>query len=771
MRLHRKDPLLNDAITALDQRLVEAKHQLPKGSIEEQTTLAWKLLASIELDFVKEEIGHCIDERAYYLQNYHVIHPEKGVPTCMAPLYDLQWIVEEAIQRRIAEEGQAFIVILKPRQSGISEYSNGVMCWRTFFLPYSYTLTVAQDPPTAAWMQRKVNIAYDALPWWMRVERQYHNRGEYLEFNRKDQIDRSVDPGLGTLFVTTHAERDTGVAIGKTVRSLHMTEVSRWATGEIYTADVKPTLHAADTIAIAESTAWGANGFFYNLWRMANEGDEEDTDWTPLFLPAYRDRKNTRKLRPKQIPFKLTDVEQGIKDRVLLEERFKIPDEFWNFRRRGIKESIGETGFPYGHYECFPVSPREAFQSSGNPAFVRHKLDDQEANIRKPFWVGEIGYQGMMAAPKIFLNEMLEDDGQGGKRYKDIKLETREYTNRLYIWEQPDAREAYYLAADAGEGIGQDFSVIEVFRAGFERAPDVQVAEWVGFEPPEAFARICYALGFYYNRCEEAVEYNGPGRATADYLMTQIEYPNLYRPRNTDRVKGQFAAYMHWQTTVKTKPLLKAKMNETLLEDGIVIRSQYLLDELRGCEAENESFAALDGHDDAAMACVICLYCLRQTMPELRVQASSGDPINQSPTRGARVTGGSVVYGIYDSMFRLRSQTRELAKAQDFVAKNPGYSIKTIQVSKANTAYSEVHHGTGLANELYRQEGVDSWSISPSLVTEYAAATGRLTQNGIMPSRPGAVPLSNPQLGARVDGGDAEFWGELSGNLGGGSEL
>src|SRR5208337_1464693 len=248
---HRLDAQLNEAIAALDQRLIEAKRRHPKGNIDEHKAIAWTLLTPLELDFVRGEIAHCIDDRTFYLQNYHVIHPEKGIPTCMAPLYDLQWIVEEAITKRIAEDGKAFVVVLKPRQSGISEYSNGVMCWRTFFLPNTYTLTVANDPSVAAWMQHKVNVAYDALPWWMQIERQYHNKGEYLEFNRKDQISRSTDPGLGSIFVTTHAQRNAGIAIGRTIRSLHMTEVSRWPEGDIFTADIKPTLHALDTVAIA----------------------------------------------------------------------------------------------------------------------------------------------------------------------------------------------------------------------------------------------------------------------------------------------------------------------------------------------------------------------------------------------------------------------------------------------------------------------------------------------------------------------------------------
>jgi len=744
---------------------VEAKQAIPKASYEEQVTLAWQFFSPVERDFVKEEIAKCIDDRVYYLSNYHVIQTEQGVLMCLHPLYDHQWMIENVLAENLKIDGQSRIIVQKPRQAGITEYCNGVMCWRTFLVEHAYTMSVAQDPGVAAHIQRKVNIAHINLPFWMRPERIYITKGEYLEYGRKDMAARSTDPGLGSVFVTTHSARETGAAIGRTVRSLHGSEVSRWISGEVFTGDIEPSMNATDTVGFFESTPFGNEGFYYNMVEEAREGD---SDWTYVFLPTYRARKFSLPIKPSQRPFVLSEIEKKFTERVKREEHFQISDEFWNWRRRRIKSSIKRTGFAYAHYESYAITPEEGFQASGQGAFPRHKLDEQQqTNVCKPLWVGEIGFQGLNAAPKLYLNDMLDVNGE----YKDIALEKRELTNRLYLWEQPKGNEAYYIGVDVGDGIvGGDFSVAEIFRAGFGNSPDVQVGEWVGYEPPLAFAKIVYALGFFFNKCEIAVEYAREGMTTANSLMNDLEYPNLYRPRHADRPGKQMANYLHWQTTSKTKPGLLVRMNETLLEDMIIVHSQYLLDELRRCVKDGVTFAGLGGHDDAAVAGCIALYCLRETMPELRVQATSGDPQNTMPDRGARPSGGSLVYGIYDVFFRLRGQTRDLAKAQDFVAKNPGYQIKPIQVSKANTAFSVVHHGTGIENELYRQEGVDSWSITPNLVTQYQEATGRLSQHGMI-ARPGAVPVNGSNLGASVEGGDAEFWSELSGGLSSQSEL
>lgn len=712
MRVHRHLVLINDAIESINQRLTEAKHQLPKASREEHISLAWKLVSPLELSFIHDELTRCIEDRTYYLQNYHVIQTEQGTLTCMAPLFDHQWLVENALAAEIVETGMGRIIVLKPRQAGITEYANGVMCHRTFLLPNAYTISVAQAPDVAAHIQRKINIAYDHLPWWMQPERQYHSKGEYLEFNRKDIVERTVDPGLGSVFVTTHAMRETGVAIGRTVRSLHMSEVSRWPSGDVYVGDIEPSMNAPDTIGIAESTALGSDGFFFNLWEEAVEGD---SDWRPVFLPVYRAKKFSLPLKANQRPFTLTAQEQAARDRVLAEENFRITDEFFNWRRRRLRASIKRTGFPYAHYESYPMTPQEAFQSSGISAFPRHKLDDQDAlYVCHPKWAGEIVFQGVNLQPQILLNEVRP--GQ--------PLEKREFENRLYVWEQPEPQAKYYLSADVSAGIaGGDFDAAEVWRAGAGNNPDVQVAEWIGYEQPVAFAKILNALGFWYNRCEIAVEYAKEGMQTANYLQNDLDYPNLYRPRARDRIGKQLAGYMHWQTTSKTKPLIVTTMGESLLDNTVIIRSRYLLAEMRKFSRDGQGYSGLGSHDDSVMSGMIGLYCLRETMPELRpLNGLPEDGSNRVGGRGAKPNSGSVLYGLYDEFFRMRGQTPSLSVAQQLIAKNPLWVIKPVPISKANTAYSLVHHGKGPEAELYREHGMASREILPGIVQLYKGA-------------------------------------------------
>lgn len=712
MRIPRANRLLNDAIEAIDQRFLEAKRQLPKGNHDEHIARAWDLLSSIELAFVAEEMANCVRSRVYYATQYHVIQPIEGAFTCLYPLHDHQVMVNDAIDRERAATGQSRIIVDKPRQAGITEWAIAVMSHCTFFTPNTYTVSVAQDPDVARAVQRKIAITLQGLPWWMRPETQYFNKGEYIEFNRKDIGERMTNPGLGSVFVTTHAQRSSGIAIGRTVRNLHMTEVSRWASTEVYTADLEPSMNAIDTNAICESTGLGDNGLFYNMWVEAIEGD---SDWVPVFLPAYRARKFSLPLKPSQRPFELKSEELAIKERAKAEENFNVTDEFFNWRRRRIKSSIKRTGFDYAHKESYPCRWQESFQSSGLNYLPRHKLDELAAVVNKPSWVGDILFTGLHGVPKLVGRTVAPGEA----------IEKRETHNRLWRWEPPRSTAAYYIGGDTSAGIRDgDFQVLQVIRAGIGLSPDVQVAEWVGWAPATEFAKIAYSLGMYYNKAEIAIEFNNTGQLSCNYLANQLEYPNIYRPRSEDRIGKQLANYLHWQTTSKSKSLIGGTMIETLLENGLKLQSEYTLSEMYKLVKDGVNFSGLGAHDDGILALMIALFCLRQTMPELRSPAAAADSNQQAPTRSARASSspGALTYGLFDEFMRMRGQGQNLERVTEIQQQHPGWIIKPIPISKVNTAFSLVHYGTGVENDLYKREGMDSWDITPGVVDAWRGA-------------------------------------------------
>ena len=213
LNIARKDKTLNDAIEVLNEHLIKANNDVG---------LAWQYLRQYpdQLEFISTELSRCLD-RDYYLCNYHCIRTENGQIKTMYPYWDHQHIIAEAIDEEWATKGFCLVIILKPRQCGATEWTSASMFHRTIFTPNAFTLSVAQDEETKNQIFKKMNNAYHLLPWWMRPTVMFRREGTFIEFQEPNEEKRIINPGLGSSILVEHAQKMTGVAIGKTIRNFH----------------------------------------------------------------------------------------------------------------------------------------------------------------------------------------------------------------------------------------------------------------------------------------------------------------------------------------------------------------------------------------------------------------------------------------------------------------------------------------------------------------------------------------------------------------------
>jgi len=482
-RVLRKDNTLNDAIELLDQYYIRAGNNVSDAL---DLILAESPGA---LAFIYTETERCLDQR-YYLENYHCISDENGNFRALWPWWDHQEILYEAMQEEWTEFGYCKVIVLKPRQTGISVWTAGTMFHRTIFTPHSFTMMVAQNPVVSAALQKMCLNAYDALPWWLRPDYLYKTKGDAIQFQRQDEKERIINPGLGSTIQVSHAGKATGVAIGRSIRNFHGSECSRWPQNDVFQSDIKPSMNANDTYGVMESTGLGRNGFFYDWWQGSVEGD---TGWRPVFIPVYKVKKYYLPIRLKgDAQFTLNDDEVAFSARIQKEEKFTIPVEFWNFRRQGVraaKRGDGKAGF----LESYPITPAEAFQGSGLCAFDAESIERQQMRyVCKPIYAGEISLDEDNVTPNPMIREVADDEvlsKRKGERPSD----------RLWIWVLPEKGATYYASMDTALGVKEgDFSCVQIFRAGSGQEKDEQVAEWVGHVPPLLFARIGAALAYWY---------------------------------------------------------------------------------------------------------------------------------------------------------------------------------------------------------------------------------------------------------------------------------
>lgn len=713
----RRDKLVDEAIDILNQHFRRSKMDY---------AVAFNTLGHIESEFITNEIRKCVLSPRYYLENYHTIQTEDEGFRTLYPFWDSQEIFYNEIVDMITAGKPVKCVVLKARQLGLSTLSEGLIFHKTIFTRAVNSLIVAQDPGQSAYLFDMFLRAYDNLPWWMRPEKLFRSKGKYLVFNTDDP----ARDGLNSQIMVEAANKLSGVAVGKTVRAVHLSELSAWDAPEILTEQLWPTMNAKDELAIMESTARGRSGtgkFWYDFWNECVDkwGSDDTWEWKPIFIEWFRCSVSTidngaigkysRSTAGKV--FEPTPEEITFRQKVLqtTPDHFFIPDEMLKWRRYKIQETISATGDEYSFKQEYPCNPIEAFKSSGTCAFPREMLSKiLDTTCFDPRWVGEISYRPN-ENQRFHLN--LTDVAEERKKNPRYAVPSSNYIGgRLRVWERPEPGESYYIGADVAQGIeGRDYSCAQVIKIGHGGAPDEQVAEWHGWINPTPYAHVLAALGYWYNTCEISSEINDCGQKTYMELYRILEYPQLFRWKHYDRVKNFYSDLMAWQTTSKTRPLLITKLRELLLDRAIILHSEQLVDELYTFASDDDGgrFEGQDNNDDMAFGLMISLWCAHDS--DFGQQAAS-KPQSASAAKYYVIDGR----GLPVPQCHPSGEPVSREEAMGWCSMNPTWSVRRQmqRMDLANTDFSPVHDRQGPRQAMHYEMGIPAEHISGSNIIE-----------------------------------------------------
>ena len=200
---------------------------------------------------------------------------------------------------------------------------------------------------------------------------------------------------------------------------------------------------------------------------------------------------------------------------------------------------------------------------------------------------------------------------------KDIKdpIYKTGFDRNLWIWERHDPSKKYFLSADVARGDGQDNSTFLIFNSENMEC----VAEYCGKLPLDEFAPLIYETSKEYGFCLTVVENNSIGMSILDKLR-EMKHPNLYwsRKGTHEHVDQYLAEHQQstapgFTTTVKTRPLVVAKLEELVRNRVITTHSIRLASELKTFVWHNGKAQAMRGYnDDLVMACAIACW-VRET--------------------------------------------------------------------------------------------------------------------------------------------------------------
>lgn len=313
-----------------------------------------------------------------------------------------------------------------------------------------------------------------------------------------------------------------------------------------------------------------------------------------------------------------------------------------------------------------------------------------------------------------------------------------ETENRLHLWEKPQPGERYCIGVDVALGQkGGDYSSCTVMKISANAQLDEQVAQWHGYIDPYNLTDIVLALGWYYNEALMAIEVNSFGMATNTRLMRDYEYENIYRFKRMDRLKHFMTDIVGWWTDYKSKRTLVSFFSKMMLDDQVIIRDRFVLDELR--DFSDDLDAEGDGaHDDYVISVMIALYCGHEGEFEER---------RQKPAETAKDQNNYIVYKmqVADGMqipvelFRSASPheaetfskkrigsyiVNEHGAMADLVMKRKNEKGELVETKKRvpadfqNTSYSPIFDKPGTRQQMF-DEGIPAEFIDSQTAADY----------------------------------------------------
>ena len=515
------------------------------------------------------------DDFTFYCQTCVKIRTKDGT---IAPLI-LNRVQKRLVERIIDQQertGKVRLVVVKARQQGLSTVISAWQYWWLSQRKAQKGLVMAHVADSTTTLFDMYHRIHQNVPKVVQPSTKYSSRTE-LVFSELDSALRVATAG------------GKGVARGETFTTVHLSEVAFWPDTFAQTnfnGLIQAVPDAPGTAAFLESTANGMTGVFYQQYKAAREG----ISGYELFFSAWVE---SWEYRDETIPHDFVRVpeEEAIVATAKRLYGIDVEDaQLWWRRRR-----IAINGVDMFRQE-YPLTPEEAFISTGRPIFNPDYIVERLKDPKKPI--------KQMAVEEVY-------DHKTNKRLPLRKL--REHPRgELKVYKEREPNESYTIGADVGMGLRagvkgrpSDPSVAQVLDSQLR-----QVAVWRGTVHPDIFAEILVALGYYYNEALLVPERNNHGLVTCVELRDR-QYPNLY----LDITEGTIEADRETLnigvfTSEKTKPLMIDKLRAFDRNREIEINDTQTLEEmLTFVVTESGKMEAEGGaHDDCVMALALAAY-------------------------------------------------------------------------------------------------------------------------------------------------------------------
>jgi hypothetical protein len=556
-------------------------------------------------------IKRCQAQPSFFIENFCIIkHPKAGI--IKFKLFKYQ---RKSIQAYLKYR---YTIYRKCRQSGISTLAGAFALWYGMFFSNKKILIVSKrDEDAKEFLKKNVKIPYEHLP--DEFKNIYGNPNP--EASGGIWNEHSVGFPNGSVIKSLTSSKDTMRSESASLNIIdeaafmpHMDEM--WS-------GAQPTLqHGGSVIVI--STCLGVGNWYHATWDDAEKGQN---DFYPIHINwwemdweiAYKDEFNgkMRKISPaaglKKCETKEEIEKWGPYWSPWLEEQYRQlqrKGEAHKFKQEVLAEFIG----------------------SGNTVLPANVLKHIETTIDDKYWiVGKVDYVHPVSSDTIQLD----------------------FSNELKIWRKPVRPEpdliengrvikpgasghSYSVGVDFSSGEDEDFSAIVVI----DCVTKEQVAELNIKVLPGTIVMMVDYLARWYNNAFVVPERTGIGIPICNSLYYDVAYTNIYRMKTPS---GQVSKKLGFPTSPAHKPDLEKALMDHLGEDGIILYSRKLLEQLHiYVHLGNRKTGHTKGpgnHSDLAIALGLALIGIRDAIiADTSTLTPMHNVSNQSPALTAHDT-------------------------------------------------------------------------------------------------------------------------------------
>ena len=464
------------------------------------------------------------------------------------------------------------IIILKARQLGFSTLTQGLIFADTATRENVRSLVVAHREDATSNLFRMSRLFLAELPELVTPMVRNSNAQELIF----DSPARGADkrPGLRSSIRCVTAGGG-GIGRSDTLTNVHLSEFAFWPGDKAQTLGgiLQAVPSAPGTMVIIESTA---NGYeeFKRLWDAACAGQN---DFVPVFF-GWNENPEYRMEVPPGTEW--TETERT------LQARYDLTEQQLQWRRWCIRNNC--AGDEDLFRQEYPISPEEAFLTSGSPVFDNAKILQQLESAPKPIAEGtfEFDYDGVTIRNARF--------NQAPNGF--IKL-----------YAMPEEGVPYVLGGDTA-GDGSDWFTGHVI----DNVTGNQVAVLRQQFDETAYARQMYCLGMFFNTALLGIENNYSTYPTKE--LERLQYPRLYVRQTEDTYTHTYKKSYGFLTTSVTRPVILANLVRVMLETPEKVLDRQTLEEMLvfAYNAHRRPEALPGEHDDLVMGLAITHYIREQ---------------------------------------------------------------------------------------------------------------------------------------------------------------